>query len=61
MAQGLRDLLRGGRDAARHHLVSARVARLEIETDQALQINLDGEPMTDTRFRFELLPERLLE
>jgi diacylglycerol kinase family enzyme len=59
MARGLRDLLRGGLGAARRVLVSGRVARLEIETDEALQINLDGEPMMDTRFRFELLPQRL--
>jgi diacylglycerol kinase family enzyme len=32
---------------------------LEIETEESLQINLDGEPLTDTRFRFELLPRRL--
>jgi diacylglycerol kinase family enzyme len=33
--------------------------RLEIETGETLQINLDGEPMTGTRFVFELLPGRL--
>jgi diacylglycerol kinase family enzyme len=35
------------------------VARLEIETDEPLQINLDGEPMMESRFLFELLPQKL--
>ncbi len=55
----LRGLLREGLDAVRSAVVSARVAELEIETDEPLQINLDGEPITGTRFRFELLPRRL--
>jgi lipid kinase YegS len=59
LAQALRGLLREGRDVIHHTLVSARVAQLEIETDEALQINLDGEPISGTRFRFELLPQRL--
>ena len=57
--QALRDLLREGLDAARRTLVSTRVKELEIETDESLQINLDGEPIAGTRFRFELLPRRL--
>lgn len=52
-------LLREGLDAARRTLVSARVPWLEITTDEPLQINLDGEPMTDTRFRFEVVPGQL--
>ena len=59
LAQGLRDLLREGIGAVHHAVVGARVARLEIETKEALQINLDGEPITGTRFQFELLPQRL--
>jgi diacylglycerol kinase family enzyme len=55
----LRDLFRGGLDAVQRTVVGARVSQLEIETDEALQINLDGEPITGTRFRFELLPQRL--
>jgi diacylglycerol kinase family enzyme len=30
-----------------------------MEAEEPLQINLDGEPIEDTRFRFELLPRRL--
>ena len=55
----MRDLLREGLDAGRRTLVSAGVAELQIETDESLQINLDGEPIAGTRFRFELLPRRL--
>jgi len=39
--------------------VTARLAQLEIETDEELQINLDGEPIAGKRFRFELLPKAL--
>lgn len=59
LAQGLSRLLREGRDAVRRRLVGARVTRVEIETDEALQINLDGEPISGLRFRFEILPHRL--
>jgi len=52
-------LLREGIDAVRRTLVSARVAWLEIATEDPLQINLDGEPITDTHFRFEIASQRL--
>ncbi len=55
----LRALLREGLDAVRQSLVTARVPWLQIATDEPLQINLDGEPITDTQFRFEILPQRL--
>jgi diacylglycerol kinase family enzyme len=32
---------------------------LEIEAEEPLQINLDGEPITNARFRFEVLARRL--
>ena len=57
--EALRVLLREGLDGVRRTLVGARVSWLEIETEESLQINLDGEPLTGTRFRFELLPRRL--
>jgi lipid kinase YegS len=53
-------LLHDGLDAVRRTLVSARVPWLEITADEPMQINLDGEPITDTHFRFEILPHRLL-
>jgi lipid kinase YegS len=57
--EALRTLLRDGIHGVRHTLVGARVSSLEIETEESLQINLDGEPLTGTRFRFALLPRRL--
>ncbi|HKD17983.1 MAG TPA: lipid kinase YegS [Thermoanaerobaculia bacterium] len=59
LPEALRRLLHGGRAALHRQFVSARLPRLEIETGETLQINLDGEPMTGTRFVFELLPGRL--
>jgi lipid kinase YegS len=52
-------LLREGLDAVRRTLVSARVPWFEINTNEPLQINLDGEPITGTHFRFEIVPQRL--
>ena len=59
LAQALRALMRGDRDAVAHRIVNTRLPRLEIETEDVLQINLDGEPISGTRFRFEVLPKRL--
>jgi lipid kinase YegS len=53
----LRALLHEGLAGLR--VVGARLPWLEIETEERLQINLDGEPMEGTRFRFEALPRRL--
>ena len=52
-------LMREGLDVIHRTVVKARVAWLEIASEEPLQINLDGEPLTDTRFRFEVLPRRL--
>jgi diacylglycerol kinase family enzyme len=57
--EALRILLREGLEGVRRTLVGARVPSLEIETVERLPINLDGEPLTGTRFRFGLLPRRL--
>jgi len=57
--EALRLLLRDGIAGVRRALVPARLPWLEIETEESLQINLDGEPLTSTRFRFEILPRRL--
>jgi len=53
----LRALMRDGLEGIR--VVGARVPWLEIETVERLQINLDGEPLEGTRFRFEALSRRL--
>jgi lipid kinase YegS len=59
LPHALRGLLREGRSAIHQSVVSTRVAHLEIETTETLQINLDGEPIMGTRFLFELLPGRV--
>lgn len=55
----LRALLREGLGGLRRSVVAARVPSLHVETAEPLQINLDGEPMSGTRFAFEILPRRL--
>ena len=52
-------MLHDGLDAARRTIISARVPWLIIESDEPLQVNLDGEPIADTHFRFEILPGKL--
>jgi lipid kinase YegS len=52
-------LLHEGMRAVRSRVVSTRLARLEIETAEPLQVNLDGEPISGTRLVFEILPKRL--
>jgi diacylglycerol kinase family enzyme len=37
----------------------ARLPWLELESDSELAINLDGESVTGTRFRFEAMPRAL--
>jgi lipid kinase YegS len=59
LVAALRELLREGFGAAQRGVVSVRLPRLEIETAEPLQINLDGEPISGTRFAFETLPGRL--
>jgi len=60
MSAALRELLREGLvGTLRRNVVSARLSRLEIETAEPLQINLDGEPVSGMRFVFEILPRRL--
>jgi len=36
-----------------------QVKELTVETDDPIQMNLDGEPMRDRRFEFSLLPQRI--
>ena len=37
----------------------AQVPSLKIESSRPLQMNLDGEPIQETHFHFEVLPQRL--
>jgi diacylglycerol kinase family enzyme len=52
-------LLGEGLDALSRTLVRARVPGLKIETEEPLQINLDGEPLTGTKFDLDVLHRRL--
>jgi lipid kinase YegS len=56
-------LLRSGAASIRTTLVTARSAWIEYESEDALNVNLDGEPMLSKRFRVECrkraLPVRL--
>lgn len=52
-------LLRDGLDALERTVVSERLSQFTIETDEPMQINLDGEPISATHFNFEIVPGRL--
>ena len=53
-------LLAGGRDAALERVaVRARLADLEVASDDPLQLNLDGEPVASRRFRIACAPGRV--
>lgn len=58
-AQILGVLLREGLGVGGPTPVSARVPRVQIETEEPMQVNLDGEPITDTKFHFEVVAQRL--
>jgi lipid kinase YegS len=51
--------LRRGTHLNNVHVVYRRLPSLKIESDQPLQVNLDGEPVHDTVFNFEQLPWRI--
>jgi lipid kinase YegS len=56
IADVLDALLHEGLDAVRRTIVSARVPWLQIESAEVIQINLDGEPIAETHFRFDSVP-----
>lgn len=55
----LGDLLRNGVGNAEFAVERARLPWLELESDIELAINLDGESVSGTRFRFEVQPRAL--
>jgi len=55
----LRELLRDGKVAVWRHAVTARLPWVEMEAPEPIQINLDGEPISGTKLRFEILPGAL--
>jgi lipid kinase YegS len=54
-ARALRELLRDGRVALWRHSVTARLPWVELTADEAVQVNLDGEPISGKTLRFEVL------
>jgi diacylglycerol kinase family enzyme len=54
-AETLHDLLHEGKSALWHHAVTARIPWLELEADEPVQVNLDGEPISGKKLRFEIL------
>jgi lipid kinase YegS len=54
-ASVLRDLLREGKVALWRHAVTARLPWVELEADEPVQVNLDGEPISGKKLRFEVL------
>ena len=53
-------LVGSGKDAALDRVATrARLPWIEITTPQPLMLNIDGEPVTGTRFRIDCVPQRL--
>jgi lipid kinase YegS len=59
LAEVLTALLQEGIEAVRRTIVSARVPWIEIEPEEPMQINLDGEPIASRQFRFDAVKGRL--
>ncbi len=53
ISEKLKALVAEGRPAIEREAVSTRLPWVEIEVPAGLHVNLDGEPIKDTRFRFE--------
>ena len=53
IAEKLKALASEGRRAIEREVVTARLPWVEVEVPSGLHVNLDGEPIKDTRFRFE--------
>jgi len=58
-AAALRELLVDGKGALWRHAVSARLPWVELSADEDVQVNLDGEPISGKKLRFEILPGAL--
>ncbi len=53
--RALRAILGEGKAAIWRHAVTARIPWVELHADQPVQINLDGEPISGKKLRFEIL------
>ena len=50
------EVVRSGLEGAGDAGIRFRAPWVELEADEAFQVNLDGEPASDSRFRFEVRP-----
>jgi lipid kinase YegS len=57
--KALRELLRDGKTALWRHAVTARLPWVQLDADEPVQVNLDGEPISGKTLRFEILPGAL--
>ena len=53
ISEKIKALVTEGRAAIEREVVTARLPWVEVEVPTGLHVNLDGEPIKDTRFRFE--------
>ena len=60
VADLLRQLIERGPDSLRGQLVMAKIHEMTLETDEPLQINLDGEPIHDTRLEFSTFAKGMM-
>jgi lipid kinase YegS len=58
-AAALHGLLHEGKGALWRSAVTARLPWVEVEADDPVQVNLDGEPISGKKLRFEMLPGAL--
>lgn len=54
------DLLASEEEGVHEYLVTCRASRFEMTVQEALHVNLDGEPFQDTVFRFNVLEKQAL-
>ncbi|HET6980719.1 MAG TPA: lipid kinase YegS [Myxococcaceae bacterium] len=57
--KALRELLKDGKVALWRHAVTARLPWVQLDADEPVQVNLDGEPISGKTLRFEILPGAL--
>jgi lipid kinase YegS len=56
----LRQLIERGPESLHEELVMTKIDKMTLETDKPLQINLDGEPMHDTRLEFSTFAKGMM-
>jgi len=57
LGQTMGSILREGLDAVERMVVKTRITTLDIEADEDIFINLDGEPISGKQFHVRVLPE----